>query len=127
MTSGIMRFSGLATDSMGDGNVATVQVSVNQGPFVDATLHGDGTWSTAAYVGTNPFHKTFAVTVKIIDKAGRVTTAPNPSWWTSIRRPATIRTKSRRPLHRRGPPPWRPALRRLPRQRGPSRRHGLLP
>ncbi len=78
-TSGIMRFSGVATDSMGNDNVVTVQVSVNGGPFVDATLHRDdddhfdGTWSTAQYVGSNPFHKTIPVSVKIIDKAGHTT------------------------------------------------------
>ena len=75
MTSGVMRFHGLATDSLGDSNVATVQVSVNQGPYLDVTLDGNGGWSTAAYVGTNPFHKTFAVDIRIIDKAGRITTA----------------------------------------------------
>ncbi|MCO6453542.1 MAG: hypothetical protein J5I90_22360 [Caldilineales bacterium] len=74
ITSGVMRFSGVATDSMGDDNIATVQVSINGGPWVDATVHGDGTWSTAQYVGPNPFHKTIPVSVKIIDKAGHATT-----------------------------------------------------
>ncbi len=73
MTSGIMRFNGAATDSMGHDNVATVQVSINGGPYIDATLHGDGTWSTAQYVGSNPFHQTFDVSVKNIDRAGHVT------------------------------------------------------
>ncbi|MCP4164656.1 MAG: LamG domain-containing protein [Chloroflexi bacterium] len=73
MTSGIMRFSGVATDTMGDNNVATVQVSINGGPYIDATLHGDGTWSTAQYVGSNPYHQTFEVSIKIIDRAGHVT------------------------------------------------------
>ena len=73
-TSGIMRFSGVATDSMGDDNVVTVQVRINDGAFVDATVHGDGTWSTAQYVGTDFFGKSYTVTARIVDKAGHVTT-----------------------------------------------------
>jgi len=73
-TSGIMRFSGGATDSMGDDNVATVQVSIDGGPFIDATVHGDGTWSTAQFVGTDSFGKSYTVTARIIDRAGHVTT-----------------------------------------------------
>ncbi len=73
-TSGIMRFSGNATDSMGHDNIATVQVSINGGPFIDATVHGDGTWSTAQFVGTDAFGKSYTVDVRIVDKAGHVTT-----------------------------------------------------
>lgn len=73
-TSGIMRFSGIATDSMGNGNIATVEVSINGGPFMDATVHGDGAWSTAQYVGRDSFGKSYTVTARITDKAGHVTT-----------------------------------------------------
>jgi len=72
--SGIMRFGGVAGDSMGNGNVANVEISVNGGPFRDVTWNGNGTWQTALYVGANPYGKTYQVTMRTTDKAGRVTT-----------------------------------------------------
>lgn len=74
--SGLMRFSGIAGDSLGRNNVATVQLSVNGGPFVDVTYYpNNGEWSTLASVGANPYGKSYAVTMRIIDKAGRTMTA----------------------------------------------------
>jgi len=71
---GIMRFSGAAGDSLGNGNVANVEISIDGGPFLDVTWNGDGSWQTAAYVGANPYGKTYAVTMRTTDKAGRVMT-----------------------------------------------------
>ena len=72
--SGLVRFTGTAGDSLGNNNVATVQLSVNGGPFVDATWEGNGNWFTRAYVGANPYGKSYPVTMRSIDKAGRVMT-----------------------------------------------------
>lgn len=72
---GIVRLQGTAGDSMGDGNIANVEMSIDGGPFQDVTWHGDGSWSTARYLGVNPYGKTVQVTTRVTDKAGRVTTA----------------------------------------------------
>ncbi len=72
--SGIMRFGGSAGDSMGNGNVATVEISVDGAPFQDVTWDGNGGWSAAVYVGPNPYGKTIPVTMRTTDKAGRVMT-----------------------------------------------------
>jgi hypothetical protein len=72
--SGLLRFIGTAGDSLGNGNVATVQLSVADGPFADVTWQGNGSWSTMAYVGANPYGKSYPVTMRTIDKAGRVMT-----------------------------------------------------
>jgi hypothetical protein len=66
--SGILRFNGAATDTVG---LAAVQVSVDDGEFVDATF-GDGLWQTALHV-PDPEGRSLAVTVRAIDLAGRVT------------------------------------------------------
>jgi hypothetical protein len=71
---GLMRFSGTAGDSLGNGNVANVEISIDGGPFQDVTWNGNGTWQTARYVGANPYGKTYAVTMRTTDKAGRVMT-----------------------------------------------------
>jgi hypothetical protein len=65
---GVLRFYGTASDSMG---LATVQIQVNGGPFQDVTLHDDGTWTTALYLGPDSYGKTYQITVQAIDKAGR--------------------------------------------------------
>ena len=36
----------------------------NGGPFVDATVHGDGTWSTAEFVGTDAFDLYLPMTIR---------------------------------------------------------------
>ena len=66
--SGILRFNGTASDSVG---LAAVQVRADNGDFVDATF-GNGLWSTALVV-TDPEGRTLNVTVRAIDRAGRVT------------------------------------------------------
>lgn len=66
--SGILRFSGQASDSIG---LAAVQVRVDNGEFVDATF-GNGLWRTALAT-VNPDGRTLAVTVRARDRAGRVT------------------------------------------------------
>jgi len=68
--SGVMRFRGTVSDTVG---VATVQLRVGNGRFEDATLHPDGTWSTAYWIGSNVFAGTLSVVVRAIDRAGRVT------------------------------------------------------
>ena len=68
--SGIMRFHGSAGDSIG---LAAVQIQVDGGPFQDVTLRADGTWSTAIYLGPNPYGKTYQITVQAIDQAGQRT------------------------------------------------------
>ena len=74
-TSGLMRFHGVANDTMG---LAAVQISINGGPFHDVTLNVDGSWSTVAYAGPDPFGKTLQVTMRSIDKAGRAATQTKP-------------------------------------------------
>lgn len=71
---GIVRFRGTAGDSLGNGNIANVEVSIDGGPFRDVTWHGDGSWSTALYLGPNPYGKTVQVTTRVTDKAGRIST-----------------------------------------------------
>ncbi|MCB9126113.1 MAG: cadherin-like domain-containing protein, partial [Caldilineaceae bacterium] len=66
--SGMLRFNGTASDGVG---LAAVLVRVDDGEFVDATF-ANGTWQTAIYV-PDPEGRTLAVTVRAIDRAGRVT------------------------------------------------------
>ena len=66
--SGMLRFNGAASDAVG---LSAVQVRVDDGAFVDATF-GNGTWQTAVYA-PDPEGRTLAVTVRAIDRAGRVT------------------------------------------------------
>ncbi|HAJ37360.1 MAG TPA: hypothetical protein DCL15_16950, partial [Chloroflexi bacterium] len=65
--SGMLRFNGAASDNVG---LAAVQVRVDDGAFTDATF-GNGTWQTALYV-PDPEGRTLAVTVRAIDRAGRI-------------------------------------------------------
>lgn len=67
--SGVLRLRGTASDSVG---LAAVLVRVDNQPFQDATFDGT-TWHTASYFGTAPEGKTFSVTVRAIDRAGRTT------------------------------------------------------
>jgi len=67
--SGIMRFSGVATDTVG---LAAVQLRVGDGPFEDATLHDDGTWSTARSLGTATSGQSYRITVRAIDWASQI-------------------------------------------------------
>ena len=64
--SGILRFKGTSSDSVG---LAAVQVRVDEGEFVDA-IFGDGGWRTALVV-PDPEGRTITVTVRAIDRAGR--------------------------------------------------------
>jgi hypothetical protein len=66
--SGILRFSGTASDSVG---LAAVKVRVDDGEFADATFAG-GAWQTALYV-PDPEGRTLTVTARAIDRAGRTT------------------------------------------------------
>lgn len=66
--SGMLRFNGAASDNVG---LAAVQVRVDDGAFTEATF-GNGTWQTALYV-PDPEGRTLAVTVRAIDRAGRIT------------------------------------------------------
>ena len=66
--SGILRFNGTISDSVG---LAAVQVRVDNGEFVDATF-GDGTWHIAIFV-PDPEGRTLSVAVRVIDQAGRIT------------------------------------------------------
>jgi Ca2+-binding RTX toxin-like protein len=67
--SGIMRFSGLATDTLG---LAAVQLRIGNGPFTDTTLNADGSWSTARWLGTAAYGQSYRITVRAIDRAGQV-------------------------------------------------------
>lgn len=69
--SGIMRFHGTASDGLG---LSTVQIQVDGGPFEDVTLHSDGTWRTALFLGRDAYGKTYEITVRAIDQAGRIST-----------------------------------------------------
>ena len=69
--SGMMRFHGIVTETM---EMATVQLSVDGGPFEDVTLNNDGTWHGAVYVGEDVFEQALNVTVRFIDKADAVGT-----------------------------------------------------
>jgi hypothetical protein len=66
--SGILRFNGTANDGVG---LAAVQVREGATPFVDATF-GTGTWRTALHV-QDPEGRTLTITVRAIDRAGRIT------------------------------------------------------
>lgn len=66
--SGILRFKGNASDSIG---LASVQVRVDNGAFADATFDGS-TWRVALFV-PDPEGRTLNVTVRATDRAGRVT------------------------------------------------------
>jgi Ca2+-binding RTX toxin-like protein len=68
--SGIMRFSGVATDTVG---LAAVQLRMGDGPFEDATLHDDGTWSTARALGNATYGQSYRITVRAIDWASQIT------------------------------------------------------
>jgi hypothetical protein len=67
--SGILRFHGEASDSVG---LATVQIREGDNPFTDVTF-GGGTWRTALPV-EDPQGRTLTITVRAIDRAGRITT-----------------------------------------------------
>jgi hypothetical protein len=67
--SGILRFNGNASDSVG---LAAVQIREGVNPFTDA-IFGGGTWRTALPV-EDPEGRTLNITVRAIDRAGRITT-----------------------------------------------------
>ena len=67
--SGILRFNGTATDSVG---LAAVQIKVGNGEFEDAAFK-NGLWATAVAV-PDPEGKTLSVTVRAIDFAGQIST-----------------------------------------------------
>jgi hypothetical protein len=69
----MLRFNGTASDGVG---LAAVQVRVDDGEFVDATF-GNGTWQTAIYV-PDPEGRTLNVTVRAVDRAGRITEITQP-------------------------------------------------
>ena len=69
LESGILRFRGTATDSVG---LAAVQVQVNDMLFADAVFK-NGEWRTALPI-SDPEGKTLSVTVRAIDFAGQRTT-----------------------------------------------------
>jgi hypothetical protein len=66
--SGILRFNGNTSDSVG---LAAVQIREGNGEFVDAQF-GNGTWRTALPVA-DPEGRTLNITVRAIDRAGRIT------------------------------------------------------
>ena len=66
--SGILRFNGTADDTIG---LAAVQVSVDDGAFVDAAF-ANGAWQTALHVQA-PEGRTLTLTVRASDHAGRTT------------------------------------------------------
>ncbi len=66
--SGILRFNGTSSDSVG---LAAVKVRVDDGEFADATF-GGGAWQTALYV-PDAEGRTLTVTARAIDRAGRIT------------------------------------------------------
>jgi hypothetical protein len=65
--SGILRFNGNASDSVG---LATVQIREGSNDFTDATF-GSGTWRVALPVA-DPEGRTLSVIVRAIDRAGRI-------------------------------------------------------
>ncbi|MBX3010129.1 MAG: hypothetical protein KF832_01435 [Caldilineaceae bacterium] len=65
--SGILRFNGTASDSVG---LAAVQIREGNNDFVDATF-GAGLWQTALVV-PDPEGRTLLITVRAIDRAGRI-------------------------------------------------------
>jgi len=68
--SGVLRFHGNASDSVG---LAAVQIREGDGNFTDATF-GGGTWRVALPVA-DPEGRTLVITVRAIDRAGRVSNA----------------------------------------------------
>ncbi len=66
--SGVLRFHGNASDSIG---LAAVQIREGNNGFTDATF-GNGTWRIALPV-SDPEGRTLNITVRAIDRAGRIT------------------------------------------------------
>ncbi|HMN28076.1 MAG TPA: hypothetical protein PKE45_07965, partial [Caldilineaceae bacterium] len=64
--SGVLRFNGTASDSIG---LAAVQIREGNNAFVDASF-GNGVWQTALPV-TDPQGRTLHITLRAIDRAGR--------------------------------------------------------
>ncbi|MFN8440638.1 MAG: LamG-like jellyroll fold domain-containing protein [Caldilineaceae bacterium] len=71
--SGILRFHGNASDSVG---LAAVQIREGNNGFSDATF-GNGTWHVALPVA-DPEGRTLNITVRAIDRAGRITQQSAP-------------------------------------------------
>jgi hypothetical protein len=67
--SGVLRFNGNASDSVG---LAAVQIKEGDNEFTDATF-GNGTWRVALPV-EDPEGRNVVITVRAIDRAGRITT-----------------------------------------------------
>ena len=67
--SGVLRFNGNASDSVG---LAAVQIREGDNEFTDATF-GSGTWRVALPVA-DPEGRNVVITVRAIDRAGRITT-----------------------------------------------------
>ncbi len=67
--SGVLRFKGAVNDAVG---LAAVQIREGNNPFVDAGF-GNGIWQTALPV-TDPEGRTLNITVRAIDRAGRIST-----------------------------------------------------
>ena len=68
--SGVLRFNGTASDSVG---LAAVQIREGTNPFIDVEF-GNGTWQTALPV-RDPEGRTLSITVRAIDRAGRISQA----------------------------------------------------
>ena len=73
LESGILRFNGTATDSVG---LAAVQIREGDNAFIDATF-GNGVWQTALPV-VDPEGRTLNIVVRAIDRAGRITEIAQP-------------------------------------------------
>lgn len=71
--SGILRFNGAASDSVG---LAAVQIREGNNRFTDATF-GNGAWRVALPV-LDPEGRSLNITVRAIDRAGRITTLTQP-------------------------------------------------
>ncbi|MBW7883682.1 MAG: LamG domain-containing protein, partial [Caldilineaceae bacterium] len=68
--SDMLRFNGTASDSVG---LAAVQIKIVDAPFAEAVFdENSGTWSTAQLV-RDPEGKVLKVTVRAVDRAGRMT------------------------------------------------------
>ena len=68
--SNVLRFNGNASDTIG---LAAVQIKEGNGGFVEVTF-GSGLWQTALPV-TDPEGRTLIITVRAIDRAGRISEA----------------------------------------------------
>ncbi|MCL4863014.1 MAG: hypothetical protein KJZ93_26625, partial [Caldilineaceae bacterium] len=68
--SGVLRFNGTASDSIG---LAAVQIREGNSSFVDVQF-GNGVWQTALPV-TDPEGRSLHITVRAIDRAGRMSQA----------------------------------------------------